>query len=634
MTGTKSPVDRWRLRLHTALNMRPAQLTGIAERRLRHALVPFLPIDFDARYEQQIPGDIRVAPEALSLNAAKLRESLTADERTQCRKRLESVRRGEVRFLNRSLSLADPGSVAWEHERLDEYPRLWRLKLHGFEPLSWAVRGYEEPQPAFESLFEEWIRDWIASHRIGDEAYLRGAWTPYAVSLRLTNWCRYLAWRSQRELADDRFELRRAIFKQASFLRNHLEFDVGGNHLVENGAALVVAGTLLSGHGRAFLDDGVVILRNVAETQFLDDGGHFERSPMYHLLVLERYLTVIDLLDGVGYPVPEAVRRTARDATRFVTALRPPDGKIPLLNDSVYGQALSIGSVLEYAERVGVNPSRGRTVARCLRSSGYYWLGSGSDRMLVDGGPPGPSHLPGHSHNDHLQVLLWLDGRGVITDTGVFHYTPDEKRKTARSVRSHNTVQVGDSEPIEIGGRYLMGRRTEPTVTYDCSGEESALVGRYEARPGRRTDYVHRRCVNYRPTRWLVWDALELTEPTTVYSRIHLAPGVDIERETRNRIELLIDDAPCWVYPLRADEVVRTTSSYYPEFGVEEQRPSLELRTHCDGAASFGYLVSTERHKELELDVVAGDPAGLVLDGEYECPLGVCRPLEVSRDDA
>ncbi|WP_115865076.1 alginate lyase family protein [Halorussus litoreus] len=645
MAGAESRSDRWRLLLSTASHMRPEQLLGITERKLRHAVIPSLPVDFDGRYERRIPSDLSIDAGPLRANTAKLRASLTEVERARCREGAELALDGTLRFLNRSIRFQDPADIDWDHDALAEYPRLWRIKLHGFVPLSWAVLGYDDPgsEPddpvpetdhptrELDDLFRSWIRDWTATHPLGSEGYLRRAWTPFAVSLRLQHWARYLAWRSTRDDNSDgpsapNFpELRRAIYKNAIFLRNNLETDVGGNHLAENGAALVVAGSLFPDHGGSWLDAGVEVLREVAETQLLADGGHFERSSMYHLLVLEDFLTAVDVLDAVGYPVPTVVRRTAADAVRFVRELCSPDGELPLLNDSVFGEALSTQAVLAYADALGVAPSPEHPTGErtSLPDSGYYWLGFGPDRLLVDGGPPGPPHLPGHAHNDHLQVLLWLDGRRLVTDTGVFHYAPDAYRTDARSVRSHNTVQVGDAEPIEIGDRYLMGRRIRPTATYRASGDGAAFSGRYETRSGVRREYAHRRKVYHRPSWWLVWDEVEGADSRTAHSRLHLAPGATVERETEDRFALSLDDATCWLYALDADEVALGESNYYPEFGLEERRPMLDLRARGGTDTEFGFLLSTTRRETVAVERDGRNfdgrtPVGLRLDGEYE----------------
>ena len=66
---------------HTAWNMQPRQLVGIAARKTREALLPRLPVDFDARYERQVPASptLTLAPVAGALRT--IRESLAPETR-------------------------------------------------------------------------------------------------------------------------------------------------------------------------------------------------------------------------------------------------------------------------------------------------------------------------------------------------------------------------------------------------------------------------------------------------------------------------------------------------------------------------------------------------------------------------
>ena len=44
-----------------------------------------------------------------------------------------------------------------------------------------------------------------------------------------------------------------------------------------------------------WLSKGLNIIKNELSEQILDDGGHFERSPMYHALLLEDLLDLTNL---------------------------------------------------------------------------------------------------------------------------------------------------------------------------------------------------------------------------------------------------------------------------------------------------------------------------------------------------
>jgi uncharacterized heparinase superfamily protein len=546
-----------------------------------------------------------------------------------------------VSFLNRTLDIASGDRVDWYADSLDGVPRLWRLKLYAFEPLEWALLGYEREDNASDPIldtFEGWVRDWTETVDIGGPNYLRRAWAPYAVSLRLLNWSRYLSCR-QREGGADSFDatLARELYKNASFLANHVERDVGGNHLIENGAGLVAAGVLFGDAGRPWVDLGVSVLEDAAETQFLDDGCHFERSPMYHVQTVTRYLTVRDLLGRADRSVPDAIEETATNGVAYLEYVRPPDGDLPLLNDSVHGQTLQLEACLDYARATGITPDEGGQSGevtsrqpdgtRTERSAGYGWLDAECGRMLVDGGPVGPPHLPGHAHSDLLSYLLWIDETPVVTDTGTFDYEGGERRQLARGVRGHNTVQVDDTEPIELGGRFLMGPRPTPTVRWEY-GDVDFFEGSYRTRPFHGSGYHHHRSIAVGDRWWFVWDRVSPHEGERVRSRVHLHPDVDVSRR-RGRAHLTFgtdeeENGDAWIHPLGNGRLTVEEGPYFPEFGVAVDRRTVSIETSSDPSTptTIGYLVTVD---DVTSPTVEQDSRGrairlTVRDDDYALP--------------
>lgn len=595
----------WLLFYHTAKNMHPEQFLGVAERKLRHAVVPRLPIDFDRRYERRVPSTLEATTAPIATNLETLSGCYDDAEREAFRTLAEDAADGVFTFLDRSIDLRDGDEIDWQHPRIEEHPLLWRLKLQSFAFLKWLVIGFDEPDDVAEmdATFQRWLVSWAESNPIGEERYLRRSWIPHSVSLRLLNWCRYASWSEERTTSDVPDVLYREIFKNALFLENHVEWEVGGNHLVENAAGLVMAGVLFREHDTGWIRAGLDVLTSVVETQFLDDGGHFERSPMYHVLVLTRYLTVVDLLENTGLEVPSALRTVAEAGTAFLRAIRAPDGRLPLLNDSVYDEACSAACCLRYAAAIGVEPVTLESPAT-LEPSGYYWLGTGRTRMLVDGGSVGPPHLPAHSHNDQLSFSLWVDRRPMIVDTGTYEYAATSRRQYSRSVAAHNTVQVRDTEPIDIGGKYLMGKRTVPEVTLSRTDDEVFRgILRKDSTFG--SEYVHRRGITHQNEEWRVRDSVTETPFT---SRLHFHPSVSIEA---------VDDDDTFVAisgtaRLEISITSRTTeprvrrSEYYPAFGVNESRECLELPvTETHGRVAYTLRpLSNDRSS-------AGDGAGV-----------------------
>lgn len=562
----------WPLLFHTAKNMTFAQLGGIAERKMRHAVIPQVPIDFDERYERRTPDELVSNTEPIERNSHKLRASLSETERERYRDRFEESADGRYTFLNRTIDFGE--GIDWQHEKLDEYPLLWRLKLQAFEHLEWLVLGYEPgtPEADVRDTFQRQLLSWAASNPIGEKRYLRRSWIPHSVSLRVVNWSRYAAWRSRIDSEAVPGQLYGEIYKNALFLSNHTEYEIGGNHLIENAIALVIAGVLFENHETGWIRQGVEILRRAGETQFMTDGGHFERSPMYHIMVLRRYITACDLLSGIGRSVRE-LEETVERALGFLAEISNPVGRIPLLNDSVYREQLEASTCLEYGEIAGFTP---REISLTWDGgSGYRTLGSRAGTLLMDVGEVGPKHLPAHSHNDQLTVLVWVDDAPLLTDTGVYDYAKNSRRQFARSVRAHNTVQYGDIEPIPVGGSYLMGRRTSIETV---SESDRTITAKYERRALAGPTYECRRTVTASSDGWRIRDKVESETEATVTVRYHFHPEINLTEGSRDGYDAHRNGEK--LASLRFGNYGnrrRATSPYFSRYGTETRRPMLAV---------------------------------------------------------
>lgn len=570
--GSVTDFGHWQLVFHTARNMTATQLGGIAERKMRHAVLPRVPVDFDERYERKIPAELVPNTGSIERNSSKLRGSLTASARQSYRSRFEETLVGTFTFLNRTIDFED--GIDWQHEKLYEYPLLWRLKLHSFEHLEWFVLGYD-PDTTDRGpgdSFDDQLRSWANTNPIGERKYLRRSWIPHAVSLRILNWIRYAAWSERSGSETVQRQLYDEIYKNALFLSNHVEYEIGGNHLIENAIALIVAGVFFERHETGWIQRGLDILRQVGETQFMSDGGHFERSPMYHIQVLRRYITAYDLLSESGPPTPR-IKGIIERALGFLVEISKPNGRIPLLNDSVYRAQIEAGTCLEYGAACGLKP---REISLdSPGGSGYRTLRSDAGTLLFDVGEVGPPHLPAHSHNDQLSVLVWVGDAPLLTDTGVFDYARNRRRQFARSVRAHNTAQYGDIEPIPIGGSYLMGRRTGIETEFHndqtiwATYERTGLVG---------PTYEYKRTVTATSDGWRINDVIDSEREATVTVRYHFHPEIDLIEGPTGEYEAY--RAGKKLASLRFENHCdrrRTTSTYFPRYGTERRRPMVAV---------------------------------------------------------
>ena len=181
----------------------------------------------------------------------------------------------KFRFLNKTIQLKFP--VGWHQ---GDVPLLWLYNLHYFD----GLLGKNTAESLKETLVEWWIRDNSSSMGV--------AWDPYPLSLRICNWIKWF-WEDGSEVSPRQLS---SLFQQVRFLERTLEYHLLGNHLLENAKALIFAGYFFGGKfGDRWLALGMKILKYELREQILDDGGHFELSPMYHSVMLELVLDILQL---------------------------------------------------------------------------------------------------------------------------------------------------------------------------------------------------------------------------------------------------------------------------------------------------------------------------------------------------
>lgn len=576
----------------TALNKQPRQLFEIATRTVKSSVLPRLPIDVDARYENRIPDEFTPRIDAIRQNTVRLQES-TVENRDKYTSEVTAAIDGEITFLNETISFKNGTAVSVDAPEVLEQSLHWKLKCWGFEHLKPVWLSSHAPSAVSDdeiAVHRAWLEDWKCAHPIANNTgYLRRYWMPHSVCLRILNWARYDSLFADR--LDDQFrkDIRRFVYKNAAFLSDNVEHGVGGNHLIENAVALVVAGVYAD--EPAWRRQGHRIFIKAAENQFFEDGGHIERSPMYHLIVCQRFLTAVDLLESLDEGSAE-IRRTAADGIEFVERLRPPDDRIPLLNDSVFGEALPLPSCLRYARAVGIEVISDDTTeqrGRSLAESGLYWFGDGGTRLLVAAHEVTVPHLPGHAHVHPGQVCLWVDGKRVLTDTGVFEYAAGPRRQRSRSVRSHSTVQVGETEPVRLASSFWLWGGLNPEVEYR---ENRRLRMAYDVNGIGRPTYDHERVIESEPDGWHIIDRID-SEVEPVVSRLHVHPKCEIVFENDGGQVSIVNDEGTLIVnvkELERTEIDVESAPYYPEYGEEQSRAAIVVSRKRPG--TFGARLS------------------------------------------
>jgi uncharacterized heparinase superfamily protein len=387
-------------------------------------------------------------------------------------------------------------------------PRGAGARLHAFHE-HYGEDVLEAARAGDATRARDRIACWIAAHppTPGDP------WHPYVCSTRIGNWVAAVTL----EPSVARPEAAQSIGRQLAYVAANVEDDILGNHVIRNARALVLGG-IATGSGQ-LARRGLELLRRELPEQVLPDGGHYERSPVYHSIVLR------DLLE-VQAATSEPFLTTSIDRMRaFAAALARPDGAPALFNDG----SLDLAPQLDLPAPAGgvtTFPDTGYVV---VRSEGLW--------LAFDCGAAAPSFLPPHAHADALSFQLWLEGDPVVIDPGTWTYAAGPERDLLRSTHAHATVTVDGKSQFEPWGAFRAGPLPRVDLVAATERQATAVVHW----PG---GLVHRRRIRWEDDEVLVGDVVDGRGLHVVESRLPVAAGAaervdgehEVERGLRSEV--------------------------------------------------------------------------------------------------
>jgi uncharacterized heparinase superfamily protein len=426
---------------------------------------------------------------------------------------------GEFNFLNLRKDFTG-GFVDW---RCAEMPKLWRYNLHYFDYLL-------DPGLSHENRFRL-IDDWIANNPVTAP----DAWEPFPVSLRIVNWIKFF-------LSDGRGyatrEILNSLFKQTLWLERNIEHHLLANHLFKNAKGLLFAGFFFEGNDAdRWRSYGLNLLNQELKEQILPDGGHFERSPMYHSMILEDCLDLLNLCRGSELAevknLCDGLADVCRRMVSFLSAMIHPEGKIALFNDAAFGIETNPTELAEYCERVvGTALSEPSARSWAFPDSGYFIMAPrSSDRLIVDCGMVGPDYQPGHAHCDTLSFELSLKGRRVVVDSGCCQYEDGDIRKYNRGNAGHNAVTVDGENQSEVWGAHRCARRAYPIYARlaEHAGGSIRFEGAHDGYKRLRGRPIHHRIIVWAGDEIAIEDRIEGQGTHDIESRLHIHPDLKVE---------------------------------------------------------------------------------------------------------
>ena len=367
------------------------------------------------------------------------------------------------------------GDIDWNYMPAGDPEFVWQFNRHRFFlTLGQAYRmtGDEKYARAYVALTREWIRNVPLAPESAD-----GPWRSLDTGFRGEYWSKAIClFRDSEALTEDFLQEfydcmllhARHLMESHSAYRYMSNWGVIENHgLFEIGVTLPQSETT-----KKMIEFAVQNLEIEAKMQIMEDGVHWEQSPIYHNEVLHCYLDVILLAARNGIVLPESILRRTEQMALADLAWLKPDHHIVMMGDSddvdvrdristaayLFGNpVLKFGGYerLDYesiwdlgmraeAEYAAMERREPEFTSVFLEHSGNtYFRTDWTERanfLHLHGGTLGA----GHGHSDKLHIDLAVNGEDVLMDGGRFTYVWGEKRREYKDPTGHNTITVDD----------------------------------------------------------------------------------------------------------------------------------------------------------------------------------------------
>lgn len=400
------------------------------------------------------------------------------------------------------------GKIDWMYMPGDDPEFIYQLNRHRYWVClgqAYALTGEER----YAQTFVDQLMDWMDQNPITEETKPK-TWRTIEAGLRGESWVKAMGYMAKSpavtEEVFDRFL--DGLFLHGEYL---FQWDVPFSEksnwgVLENSGLYAIGLALGSARGEVFAKRALKRLEDQIQVQVMDDGVHWEQSPMYHNEVLKCCLEVLRLAKAYGRELPAGLQEKVHAMAAADRMWQMPDFTQPAGGDSDRTDLRDVLSQCALVFKDGELKSGGfghldfeslwdwgmegvkayeaiesrepEQTFYCLKDSGNWYLRSGwgreADFLHVRCGILGG----GHGHFDRLHVDLMACGEDVLVDTGRFTYVDGTDRRGFKSAAAHNTVTVDHRE------------YTACTDSWGVLGLSPALGGR----SARKGDYSMIRC--------------------------------------------------------------------------------------------------------------------------------------------
>lgn len=391
--------------------------------------------------------------------------------------------------------VAFEGRIDWQHMPEGDPEFIYQFNRHRY----WICLGQAMAltgDERYAAAFVKELLSWLSDNPITPER-VKTTWRTIEAGIRGEHWVKAMEYFKESAAVTE--EVRRAfiqgLVRHGEYLMEHnAHFSDKSNWGVLESHGLFVIGTALGKGGsfeawyqayreetdgsgerpEQYVKEALCRLERELQLQVMEDGTHWEQSPMYHNEVLRCVLEVLRAGGAAGRELPEILYEKAGDMAYANLMWIKPDHTQPctgdsdktdlrdvmtpaalLLEDPVLKACgypvLDFESVWDFtreeaARYEALEAKTPETTFMALPDSGSWCLRSGwgreSNYFRFKNGSVGG----GHGHFDKLHMELCVCGEDVLIDPGRYTYVDGPLRRGLKAASAHNVPLIDGKE--------------------------------------------------------------------------------------------------------------------------------------------------------------------------------------------
>ena len=241
------------------------------------------------------------------------------------------------------------------------------------------------------------------------------------------------------------------LIKQIRHLNRIINFEATGPKRITAAKGLIYSGICLS-KSESYLKKGMDCLEKELKTQILVDGGHLDRNPSVHMLVLKDLVDIRASMVTANLKTPKILQSTIDRMAPILSLLKHNDGKLPLFNSSKEEKRSIIEMILTRTNAPGGKIFSAKTF-------GFERMEAKKTSVILDVGNPSKKNASSSPHAGSLSFEMSHGKERIITNCGAIESNNRRWNLAQRSTAAHSTLCLEDTNSSAIRPNGSLGNR-------------------------------------------------------------------------------------------------------------------------------------------------------------------------------